>query len=373
MSVPRLISNSIHTIQFEHFDSFLPAIIGAVGAIAGGAIGAAVSNSNTSKTNKANLQMNQQTNALNEKMNKENIEFQKKENEITRHREDTAYMRAVADAQAAGLSPLAVSGGASAAQLAAPSNSFQAQQAPAAQKSDSGSFISQGIQQAFSNFQAARAQQVEMDYTDSLTAKVRAEKTQLDINNGFAAARAQAELDLMKERVKELQNINPTLAKRMEAQLSLYEEQVKNVAQQTATSASQQAHLDQETANLARDNQLSDIFGLPVGMAPSNKYQVGSAVYSKAGVPVIKRAIDVIKSVFSDKKKSDRVLKAPLTPSPSESGKSEKPWYAIVGSAQMNTILALYNRTNGVNVSVSDLAKNAELSESVRNFAKKIK
>lgn len=44
--------------------------------------------------------------------NKKNREFQMEQNEITRQREDTAHQREVADLQAAGLSPLAATGGA---------------------------------------------------------------------------------------------------------------------------------------------------------------------------------------------------------------------------------------------------------------------
>lgn len=45
--------------------------------------------------------------------NHKNRQFQEKQNEITRNREDTAHQREVADLQAAGLSPLAATGGAS--------------------------------------------------------------------------------------------------------------------------------------------------------------------------------------------------------------------------------------------------------------------
>lgn len=43
--------------------------------------------------------------------NKKNRQFQQEQNEITRQREDTAHQREVADLQAAGLSPLAATGG----------------------------------------------------------------------------------------------------------------------------------------------------------------------------------------------------------------------------------------------------------------------
>lgn len=49
---------------------------------------------------------------LQNKTNIENREWQEQQNEITRRREDTAHQREVADLQAAGLSPLAATGGA---------------------------------------------------------------------------------------------------------------------------------------------------------------------------------------------------------------------------------------------------------------------
>lgn len=55
-----------------------------------------------------------------EAINQANIEFQQRENEITRGREDTAHQREVADLMNAGLSPLASTSGAQAAALSAP-------------------------------------------------------------------------------------------------------------------------------------------------------------------------------------------------------------------------------------------------------------
>lgn len=58
---------------------------------------------------------------MQEKINQANIEFQQRENEITRGREDTAHQREVADLMNAGLSPLASTSGAQTAALTAPS------------------------------------------------------------------------------------------------------------------------------------------------------------------------------------------------------------------------------------------------------------
>lgn len=75
------------------------------------------------------------TNAVNAKNQKEineaNIAYNKELNATQQAREDTAYQRAVADATSAGLSPLAVTGGASATTVSAPIQ--QASQAVAPQ------------------------------------------------------------------------------------------------------------------------------------------------------------------------------------------------------------------------------------------------
>lgn len=63
--------------------------------------------------------MNQQVQAQKD-INDQNIQFVRSENEINRQREDTAIQRGVADAKAAGLSPLAGIGGASSTYASAP-------------------------------------------------------------------------------------------------------------------------------------------------------------------------------------------------------------------------------------------------------------
>lgn len=67
--------------------------------------------------NQENLQLNKETSEQNFELQKEQFEYQKQLNDTVMQREDTAMQRQVADLQAAGLSPLMVSGGASATPL----------------------------------------------------------------------------------------------------------------------------------------------------------------------------------------------------------------------------------------------------------------
>lgn len=80
---------------------------------------------------KLQREMNQQNQAnwqtefdYNKSVNQRNFDYQVSQNALTRQREDTAIQRQVADAEAAGLSPLAVagSGGASSSVVSAPSS-----------------------------------------------------------------------------------------------------------------------------------------------------------------------------------------------------------------------------------------------------------
>lgn len=72
-----------------------------------------------------------QTNRTNREVASQNIAFQQRENEITRQREDTAYSRAAADLQRAGLSKtLAAGSPASSSSLTAPQNSYVQKDSP---------------------------------------------------------------------------------------------------------------------------------------------------------------------------------------------------------------------------------------------------
>lgn len=76
-----------------------------------------------------NLDLNKEVSQQNFELSKEQFEYQKELNQQIMDREDTAYQRSVADLKAAGLSPLALTGGASATPLSS---------APAPQKDLSG-------------------------------------------------------------------------------------------------------------------------------------------------------------------------------------------------------------------------------------------
>lgn len=70
-------------------------LMSAVGNIVSGAIGAASSEANTNATNAANAAIN-----------KENLDFQREQNEIMRQREDNAIQRRSADLEKAGINKL---------------------------------------------------------------------------------------------------------------------------------------------------------------------------------------------------------------------------------------------------------------------------
>lgn len=80
----------------------IPALIGAAGSVASSLF----NKRSSDKANKANQKINDENLAL----TREEFDYQKQLNSALMSREDTAYQRAVSDAQAAGLSPLVVSG-----------------------------------------------------------------------------------------------------------------------------------------------------------------------------------------------------------------------------------------------------------------------
>lgn len=83
----------------------------------GGFMNAAVQ----AKTNEKNINAQEKMNAENLAFQRENLDYQKALQQEIFAREDTAYQRAVDDARSAGLSPLAISGGANAGQVVATS------------------------------------------------------------------------------------------------------------------------------------------------------------------------------------------------------------------------------------------------------------
>ena len=107
-----------------------------------------------------------------ERINQENINYQKQANALQMTREDNAYQRAVRDAQRAGLSPLAVlgTGGAQSQPLTAP----QLSQNP--------------VQRGLETFNALRATQSQIAYNNALTAKTNEDTVGQSISNANSQA-----------------------------------------------------------------------------------------------------------------------------------------------------------------------------------------
>lgn len=107
----------------------MPGVLSGIASL----FGSAVNYASAQQTNAANIAAQKEINAANtasqEKINAANIAYNKELNATQQAREDTSYQRAVADATAAGLSPLAVTGGASATTVSAPAMQSATQQA----------------------------------------------------------------------------------------------------------------------------------------------------------------------------------------------------------------------------------------------------
>lgn len=111
-------------------------------------------------------------------INAANVQAQKRENQIARQREDTAYTRAVIDAKRAGISPLAVSG----------TSGFSAQSMPAPQVSENP--VSRGLE----TFNQLRLSDSQLAYNNALSAKTVEETKGQAISNSNAQAQYSAKL-----------------------------------------------------------------------------------------------------------------------------------------------------------------------------------
>lgn len=114
-----------------------------------------------------------------EAINAQNIAYQKELNQQIFEREDNAYQRAVSDAESAGLSPLAVSGGANAGGIVS---------APQAQQYDAGAAtrgLSAGILQSLATVQQLQESQANVDYTKALTQKTEAETGDISFEQAY--------------------------------------------------------------------------------------------------------------------------------------------------------------------------------------------
>lgn len=132
-----------------------------------------------------------------ERINQENINYQKQANALQMTREDNAYQRAVRDAQRAGLSPLAVLGtaGAQSQPLTAP----QLSQNPA--------------QRGLETFNALRASQSQIEYNNALTAKTNEDTVGQSIANANSQAQYTGHLLKLYE---EVSNIKTTTERERE-------------------------------------------------------------------------------------------------------------------------------------------------------------
>lgn len=132
-----------------------------------------------------------------ERINQENINYQKKVNAMQMTREDNAYQRSVRDAQRAGLSPLAVvgTGGAQSQPLTAP----QISQNPA--------------QRGLETFNALRATQSQIEYNNALTSKTNEDTVGQAISNANSQAKYTGNLLKLYE---EVSNINAVTSRERE-------------------------------------------------------------------------------------------------------------------------------------------------------------
>lgn len=132
-----------------------------------------------------------------ERINQENINYQKRANALQMTREDNAYQRAVRDAQRAGLSPLAVLGtsGAQSQPLAAPQVSQNS------------------AQRGLETFNALRATQSQIAYNNALTAKTNEDTVGQTIANANSQASYTGKLLKLYE---EVSNIKTTTERERE-------------------------------------------------------------------------------------------------------------------------------------------------------------
>lgn len=125
------------------------ALVGAAAIGAGaGLLGGLFNSSSQSRANAANIKAQERINAANiqaqKDINNQNLDFIRSQTQAQWERDDNAYQRQVADLQAAGLSPLAATGGAPNSQPVDTPNLQAAQQFPAHQiapQFDMNSFI----------------------------------------------------------------------------------------------------------------------------------------------------------------------------------------------------------------------------------------
>lgn len=183
-------------------------IIGAAGLAAASGIGSSIGAAALGK--RASDYAAQKAADAQEAVNAEQIKFAREQNEITRQREDTAHQREVADLQAAGLSPLASTSGASAASglnadLSAEGFTRAAElQANGATNLARSFDLSPHLNQALGNYVQLQDQQTRQSVGNAQAGLMDSQKNQYDINNStlfthniFELARLRKEIEHM--------------------------------------------------------------------------------------------------------------------------------------------------------------------------------
>lgn len=162
-------------------------IIGAAGLAAASGIGSSIGAAALGK--RASDYAAQKAADAQEAVNAEQIKFAREQNEITRQREDNAHQREVADLQAAGLSPLASTSGASAANglnadLSAEGFTRAAElQANGATNLARSFDVSSHLNQALGNYVQLQDQQTRQSVGNAQAGLMDSQKNQYDINN----------------------------------------------------------------------------------------------------------------------------------------------------------------------------------------------
>lgn len=294
---------SDNKLEKYRFNCIVPALIAGGAAIAGAIIASKGNSKSQQKANETNQQIASDTNAMNMQLNRENIAFQKEENAIARQREDTAYQRAVADAQKAGLSPLGVTQAASSA-MTAPSNQLGMQGASVAPVENGFSAAGQALANGFQAYMNLRAQQVDMDYKNAMADNLRADTISKDIANSFdlqsmddRLASLVLNLDEVTARIdniksgtshyeadtKRLLGELEIAQKKLNAQIANITANTENLHANTANSIANTIKTEIQTQMEQHNLLVAQKLGLPTGMIPSNPTQVGVMAGLQAG------------------------------------------------------------------------------------------
>lgn len=185
----------------------------------------------------------------NQRINQQNIAFQKQENAIARAREDNAHQREVSDLRAAGLSPLASTVGAGAASMTAP----QAQQ----------EYVPPDLSGSLQYYASMRELQQKALLNDAQIANLSASTTEKDINNSTLSAENQlklAELEVEVDKLRHENKISEETANQIKDYLSAERNQMSSNA---ANSKAQSDLASQLYEFRKRDDEFYKFFGIP--------------------------------------------------------------------------------------------------------------